>query len=100
MEANSRTVLPQDTLSSISSLLMLTVIPCLSGAFHCWTQWCLECLCVCEITLSCGQEVNSMCDNSQVRIQDSVSVLWTKAGGAELGLGGVEEAGLGRRSVA
>lgn len=40
-----------------------------------------------------------MCDNSQVKIQDSVSVLWTKAGGAELGLGGVEE-GLGRRSVA
>lgn len=55
---------------------------------------------VCEITLSCGQEVNSMCDNSQAKIQDSVSVLWTEAGWAELGLGGVEEAGMGCRSVA
>lgn len=53
---------------------------------------------VCEITLSCGQEVNSMCDNSQAKIQDSV--LWTEAGRAELGLGVVEEAGLGCRSVA
>lgn len=41
-----------------------------------------------------------MCDNSQAKIQDSVSVLWTRAGWDELGLGGVEEAGLGRRSVA
>ncbi len=55
---------------------------------------------VCEIRLSCGQEVNSMCDNSQAKRQDSVSVLWTEAGWAELGLGGVEEAGLGCRSVA
>lgn len=55
---------------------------------------------VCEMTQFCGQEVNSMCDNSQVKIQDSVSALWTKAGWAELGLGGVEAAGLGRRSVA
>lgn len=55
---------------------------------------------VCEITLSCGQEVNSMCDRSQAKIQASVSVLWTEAGCAELGLGGVEEAGLGCCSVA
>lgn len=55
---------------------------------------------VCEITLSCGQEVNRMCDNSQAKIQDFVSVLWTEAGWAELGLGRVEEAGLGCRSVA
>lgn len=50
--------------------------------------------------LSCGQEVNSMCDNSQAKIHDSVSVLWTKAGWAELGLDGVEEVGLGGFSVA
>lgn len=55
---------------------------------------------VCEIRLSCGQEVNSMCDNSQAKRQDSVSALWTEAGWAELGLGGVEEAGLGCPSVA
>lgn len=41
-----------------------------------------------------------MCDNSQAKIQDNVSALWTKAGWAELGLGRVEEAGLGRPSVA
>lgn len=41
-----------------------------------------------------------MCDNSQAKIQDSVSVLWTKAGGAELRLGGVEADELGCRSVA
>lgn len=40
-----------------------------------------------------------MCDNSQAKIQGSVSVLWTKAGCAELRFGGVEEAGVGCRSV-
>ena len=54
---------------------------------------------VCEITLPCGQEVNSMCDNIQANRQGSVSMLWTKAGWAELGLGTVE-GGPGCGSVA
>lgn len=77
------------------------VIPCLSGTFHrSGVDAVVSSVFFCEITLSCGQEVNSMCDNSQTKIQDSVSALWTKAGWAELGLGGVEGAGLGYPSVA
>lgn len=74
------------------------VIPCLSGAFHCSGMEAV--VSVCEITLSCGHEVNSMCDNSQAKIQDSVRMLWTEAGWAELGSGGGEEAGLGCLSAA
>lgn len=54
---------------------------------------------VCEIMLSSGQEKNNMCDNSQANIHGSVSVLWTKAGWAELASGGVDEAGVGCCSV-
>lgn len=49
--------------------------------------------------LSCGQEVNSMCDNSQAKIHNRVSVLWTEAAWAELGLGEVEDGELGYFSV-
>lgn len=105
VEADSRIVPPQDVMSwlkysSISCLHVLMVIPCLSGTFH-WSGMdavVSECF-VCEITLSCGQEVNSMCDNIQAKRQGGVSVLWTEAGWAELGLGEVEEGGLGCCSV-
>lgn len=87
--------------SSISFLHVLMVIPCLSGAFLCsGMEAVVSVVFVCEIMLSCGHEVNSMCDNSQAKIQDSVRMLWTEAGWAELGLGGGEEAGLGCLSVA
>lgn len=53
-----------------------------------------------EISLSCGQEKNNICDNSQANIQDSVSMPWVEAAQAELASGGVDEAGVGCCSVA
>lgn len=76
MEADSRIVLPQDVLSPTSFLYVLTAIPCLSSTFHCsCVDAEVSAVSVCEIMLSCGQEVKSMCDSSQAKIQDSVSEL-------------------------
>lgn len=47
-----------------------------------------------EIILSCGQEVSNICDNIQLKIKDSVSVLCTNAGGAGLASGTVNEVGV------